>query len=145
MTVPTGGRNGRVICAEGFDPAYRDRGIADGILPAIAGLARWRGTAAARRARGGIEIIWDRQFGFLKETLVAPVSRLDRARADARRRGGRADPGEHRLSRLPRRGFRPAYPLLLPLALLFMPLIAIMGTAIGTPSARYCRSCMALG
>jgi ABC-2 type transport system permease protein len=25
----------------------------------------------------GIEIIWDRQFGFLKETLVAPVSRLD--------------------------------------------------------------------
>ncbi|MDD4477026.1 MAG: ABC transporter permease [Patescibacteria group bacterium] len=25
----------------------------------------------------GIEIIWDRQFGFLKETLVAPISRLD--------------------------------------------------------------------
>ncbi|MCX6816805.1 MAG: ABC transporter permease [Candidatus Beckwithbacteria bacterium] len=25
----------------------------------------------------GIEIIWDRQFGFLKETLVAPVSRLN--------------------------------------------------------------------
>jgi len=25
----------------------------------------------------GIEIIWDKQFGFLKETLVAPVSRLD--------------------------------------------------------------------
>jgi len=24
----------------------------------------------------GVEIIWDRQFGFLKETLVAPVSRL---------------------------------------------------------------------
>ncbi len=24
----------------------------------------------------GIELIWDRQFGFLKETLVAPVSRL---------------------------------------------------------------------
>jgi ABC-2 type transport system permease protein len=24
----------------------------------------------------GIEIIWDRQFGFLKETLVAPVSRI---------------------------------------------------------------------
>jgi ABC-2 type transport system permease protein len=24
----------------------------------------------------GIEVIWDRQFGFLKETLVAPVSRL---------------------------------------------------------------------
>ena len=25
----------------------------------------------------GMEIIWDRQFGFLKETLVAPVSRLN--------------------------------------------------------------------
>jgi len=25
----------------------------------------------------GIEIIWDRQFGFLKETLVAPISRLN--------------------------------------------------------------------
>src|SRR5215471_19741539 len=24
----------------------------------------------------GIELIWDRQFGFLKETLVAPVPRL---------------------------------------------------------------------
>ena len=24
---------------------------------------------------GGIELIWDRQFGFLKETMVAPVSR----------------------------------------------------------------------
>jgi len=25
---------------------------------------------------GGIQVIWDRQFGFLKETLVAPVPRL---------------------------------------------------------------------
>jgi ABC-2 type transport system permease protein len=25
----------------------------------------------------GIEIIWDRQFGFLKETLAAPVPRLE--------------------------------------------------------------------
>src|SRR6266498_494631 len=25
----------------------------------------------------GIEIIWDKQFGFLKETLVAPVSRFE--------------------------------------------------------------------
>lgn len=26
---------------------------------------------------GGIELIWDRQFGFLKETMVAPVSRFN--------------------------------------------------------------------
>jgi ABC-2 type transport system permease protein len=25
----------------------------------------------------GMEVIWDRQFGFLKETLVAPISRFD--------------------------------------------------------------------
>jgi len=25
----------------------------------------------------GIQVIWDRQFGFLKETLVAPVSRFE--------------------------------------------------------------------
>lgn len=25
----------------------------------------------------GMEIIWDRQFGFLKETMVAPVSRFN--------------------------------------------------------------------
>lgn len=25
----------------------------------------------------GVEVIWDRQFGFLKETLIAPVSRLE--------------------------------------------------------------------
>ena len=25
----------------------------------------------------GIQIIWDKQFGFLKETLVAPVTRLE--------------------------------------------------------------------
>jgi phosphonoacetate hydrolase len=38
-----------VICVDGFDPAYLDRGLDDGILPAIAGLARagWYGTAAA--------------------------------------------------------------------------------------------------
>ncbi len=38
-----------VICVDGFDPAYLDRGLADGILPAIAGLARagWCGTAMA--------------------------------------------------------------------------------------------------
>ena len=38
-----------VICVDGFDPAYVERGIADGILPTIAGFARdgWLGTAEA--------------------------------------------------------------------------------------------------
>jgi phosphonoacetate hydrolase len=38
-----------VICVDGFDPAYVEHGIADGILPTIAGFAHdgWLGTADA--------------------------------------------------------------------------------------------------
>ncbi len=38
-----------VICVDGFDPAYVERGIGDGILPTIGGFARdgWLGTADA--------------------------------------------------------------------------------------------------
>ncbi len=38
-----------VICVDGFDPAYVERAIGDGILPVIAGCARdgWLGTADA--------------------------------------------------------------------------------------------------
>ncbi len=38
-----------VICVDGFDPAYVERGIEDGIMPTIAGFARtgWLGTADA--------------------------------------------------------------------------------------------------
>ena len=38
-----------VICVDGFDPAYVERGIADGILPTIGGFARegWLGVADA--------------------------------------------------------------------------------------------------
>jgi phosphonoacetate hydrolase len=38
-----------VVCADGCDPRYIDRGIADGILPTIAGFAErgWLGTALA--------------------------------------------------------------------------------------------------
>lgn len=38
-----------VICVDGFDPAYVERGISDGILPTIAGFARegWLGAADA--------------------------------------------------------------------------------------------------
>jgi phosphonoacetate hydrolase len=38
-----------VICVDGFDPAYLERGIADGILPTIGGFARggWLGFADA--------------------------------------------------------------------------------------------------
>ena len=82
---------------------------------------------------GGIEIIWDRQFGFLKETLVAPVSRF--AIVLGRTLGGATVAliqGGIVFLVCVAAGFWPAHPLLLPLALLFMTLIAVMCTAIGT-------------
>ena len=81
----------------------------------------------------GIGIIWDRHFGFLKETLVAPVSRFEIVLG---RTLGSATvaliQGSIVFLVCLAAGFRPAHPPLLPLALLFMALIAIMCTAIGT-------------
>lgn len=84
----------------------------------------------------GIEIIWDRQFGFLKETLVAPVSRFHIM--VGRTLGGATVATLQGiivffLSILA--GFRPEYLTLLPLALLFMFLIALLFTALGTAIA----------
>jgi ABC-2 type transport system permease protein len=81
----------------------------------------------------GVDIIWDRQFGFLKETLVAPVSRLEIVLG---RTLGSATvaltQGSIVLLVCLTAGFRPAEPLLLPVAFVFMALIAITCTAIGT-------------
>jgi ABC-2 type transport system permease protein len=82
---------------------------------------------------GGIEIIWDRQFGFLKETLVAPVPRL--AIVLGRTLGGATTAtlqGMIVLVICLLAGFRVHHPLLVPLALLFMFLIALVFSAIGT-------------
>jgi len=84
----------------------------------------------------GIEIIWDRQFGFLKETLVAPVSRFHIM--VGRTLGGATVATLQGiivffLSILA--GFRPEYLTMLPLALLFMFLIALLFTALGTAIA----------
>lgn len=83
----------------------------------------------------GIEIIWDRQFGFLKETLVAPVSRL---KIMFGRTLGGATVGLLQgilvLIIAIIAGFRPTLSLL-PLGLLFMVLIAILFTSVGTAIA----------
>ena len=81
----------------------------------------------------GIEIIWDRQFGFLKETLVAPVSRLQIMLG--RTLGGATVAlfqGAVVFVVCLIAGFRFERGLFLPVALLFMFLIAILFTAIGT-------------
>jgi ABC-2 type transport system permease protein len=81
----------------------------------------------------GIEIIWDRQFGFLKETLVAPVSRLQIVLGRAL--GGATVSmiqGAVVFVICLLAGFRFQSALLLPVALIFMFMIALLFTAIGT-------------
>jgi len=82
---------------------------------------------------GGIEIIWDRQFGFLKETLVAPVPRM--VIVLGRTLGGATTAmlqGAIVLVICVIAGFHLREPLLVPLALVFMFLIALVFAAIGT-------------
>ncbi|MGA3294617.1 MAG: ABC transporter permease [Candidatus Acidiferrales bacterium] len=81
----------------------------------------------------GIEIIWDRQFGFLKETLVAPVSRLEIV--FGRTLGGAIvamAQGAVVFVICLIAGFRIENSLLLPVAIVFMFLIALLFTSIGT-------------
>jgi ABC-2 type transport system permease protein len=81
----------------------------------------------------GIEIIWDRQFGFLKETLVAPVSRL--GIVFGRTLGGALvamGQGAVVFALCLAFGFRFQSSYLLPVALLFMFLMALLFTSIGT-------------
>lgn len=81
----------------------------------------------------GIGLLWDRQFGFLKETLVAPVPRL--AIMVGRTLGGATIAlvqGALVLVVCLLAGFRPGSLAAIPLALAFMALIAIVFSALGT-------------
>jgi ABC-2 type transport system permease protein len=81
----------------------------------------------------GIGLLWDRQFGFLKETLVAPVPRVQIM--IGKTVGGATVAilqGLLIVIVCLLAGFRPAYLSSLPLALLFMILIAIVFAAAGT-------------
>ena len=81
----------------------------------------------------GIGLLWDRQFGFLKETLVAPVPRLQ---IMAGRTFGGATvaiiQGLLVVIICLIAGFRPAHVSTLPLAVLFMALISVVFAALGT-------------
>ena len=58
----------------GFSPIFQRAGGGDYIQFLVPGIIAMGILFTA--VFSGIEIIWDKQFGFLKETLVAPVSRL---------------------------------------------------------------------
>lgn len=83
----------------------------------------------------GIEIIWDKQFGFLKETLVAPVSRVNIMLG--RTLGGATVAFIQGIIVFLVTlvvGFRPSLASV-PLAFLFMFLVALVFSALGTAIA----------
>ncbi|MCL5438781.1 MAG: ABC transporter permease [Patescibacteria group bacterium] len=115
----------------GFGPIYQKAGqgnYLDFITPGIIAMS-----ILFTSVFFGIEIIWDKQFGFLKETLVAPVSRFNIMLG--RTLGGATVStlqGVIVLVLSTIFGFRFHNLAMLPVALLFMFLIALVFTGLGT-------------
>jgi len=118
----------------GFGPVFRQAGQGDYLqflAPGVIGM-----TILFTALFTGVDLIWDRQFGFLKETLVAPVPRL--MIMIGRTLGGATVAliqGGIVVAICLAVGFRPASWRAWPLAFVFMSLIAIMFTALGTAVA----------
>lgn len=118
----------------GFGPIYRKAGGGNYVQFLAPGIIAMGIMFTALFS--GIEVIWDREFGFLKETLVAPVSRVHVM--IGRTLGGATVATLQGLIILLVSltvGFRPASPWLIPLALVYMALIAVLFTALGTSIA----------
>src|ERR1700722_6559802 len=118
----------------GFGPIFQKAGQGNYIqflAPGVIGM-----TVLFPSIFSGIELIWDRQFGFLKETLVAPVPRI--LIMVGRTLGGATVAllqGMVVFCICLAVGFRtPSLPLL-PLAFTFMILTAVLFTAVGTALA----------
>lgn len=118
----------------GFGPIYTEAGGGDYIQFLAPGVIAM--TVMFASVFSGIDLIWDKQFGFLKETLVAPVSRT---KILFGRTLGAATTAMIQgvfvfvLTML--FGFVPESILLLPFAFIFMMLIAFFFTALGTALA----------
>jgi ABC-2 type transport system permease protein len=118
----------------GFGPIYQKAGGGNYIQFIAPGIIAMSIIFTAMFA--GIEVIYDRQFGFLKETLVAPVPRWTIMLG--RTFGGATVAviqGIVVFFIAVAIGFRPESLLMAPLALLFMTLIAFFFTALGTAIA----------
>ena len=118
----------------GFGPMYQASGQGDFIQFLAPGIIAMSIIFTAMYS--GMEVIWDKQFGFLKETLVAPASRFNIMLG--RTLGGSTVAflqGVFVLLIATLFGFSIESYLYLPLAFLFMFLIAIFFTAFGTAIA----------
>jgi ABC-2 type transport system permease protein len=115
----------------GFGPVFKQAGQGSYLqfmAPGVIGM-----TVLFSSVFSGIAMLWDRQFGFLKETLVAPVSRLQIMAG--RTLGGATVAviqGVLILVICLVAGFRPESWMALPFAFLFVVLIAVVFAALGT-------------
>ena len=115
----------------GLGPVFKKAGLGSYLqfmAPGVIGM-----TVLFSSVFSGIAMLWDRQFGFLKETLVAPVSRMQIM--IGRTLGGATVAviqGTLILIICLIAGFRPHSWLAIPLAFLFVVLIAIVFAALGT-------------
>jgi len=115
----------------GFRSVFQRAGLGNSvqfIAPGVVGMSMLFSSVFS-----GIGLLWDRQFGFLKETLVAPVPRL--YIMAGRTLGGATIAfiqGAMVFVVCLIAGFRPASLAMVPVALLFMALICIVFSALGT-------------
>jgi ABC-2 type transport system permease protein len=114
----------------GFGPVFQRAGggsYMQFVAPGVIGM-----TVLFTSIFSGISLLWDRQFGFLKETMVAPVPRIHVM--IGRTLGGATVAmlqGTLMVIACLIAGFRPTSVITVPLGLLFMLLIAIVFVALG--------------
>lgn len=120
-----------LVLGYGLSPIFRRSGAGNYVQFIAPGIISM--TVLFSAMFSGIALLWDRQFGFLKETLVAPVPRLH---IMIGRTSGAATTAmlQGLLVALVcvLAGFRPVSLTLLPLALGFLALIALVFAALGT-------------
>src|SRR3954453_17950218 len=120
-----------LVLGFGLGPVFERAGQGDYlafVAPGVVGM-----TILFSSIFSGVGLLWDRQFGFLKETLVAPVPRLQIMAG--RTLGGATTAliqGTLVLTVCLVAGFRPHDLAALPLAALFMALVAVVFAALGT-------------
>jgi ABC-2 type transport system permease protein len=119
-----------LVLGFGLGPVFKRAGNGDYlqfVAPGVIGM-----TVLFSSIFSGLGILWDRQFGFLKETLVAPVSRLQIM--IGRTLGGATVALLQGLLVTVVcliAGFRPIHVVLIPVAFRFMALIAILFAGLG--------------